>query len=142
MFRNDDGRLAVSNEDKKIALKNYHEKLMNRSFSWNSNSLSQANKVSDRPCLKNKDIVRESVSKLKNRKAAGPSGVVSKVIKAAGKAAVNIIANLVNQIKIEGVIAAEWELRTIVNFYRGKGDSLEGGNYSVQKSRVEILKIA
>ena len=115
---------------------------MNRSFSWNSNSLSQANKVSDRPCLKNKDIVRESVSKLKNRKAAGPSGVVSKVIKAAGKAAVNIIANLVNQIKIEGVIAAEWELRTIVNFYRGKGDSLEGGNYSVQKSRVEILKIA
>ena len=104
--------------------------------------MSQAYKVSDGPCLKNKDIVKESINKLKNRKAAGPSGVVSEVMKAAEKAAVDIIPDLVNQIKIKGVILAEWELRTIVSFFRGKGESLERGNYRLQKLTVEILKLA
>ena len=30
---------------------------------------------------------------------------------------------------VESIIAAEWELRTIVNYYKGKGDSVERGNF-------------
>ena len=51
------------------------------------------------------------------------------MVKAAGEAAVDLITDLVNQITVEGVIPAEWELSTIVNCYKRKSDSLKGGNF-------------
>ena len=42
---------------------------------------------------------------------------------------VGIITDLVNQIIVEGgVIQAEWELRSVVNGYKGKRNSLERRN--------------
>ena len=48
-------------------------------------------------------MVRESISKMKNGKAAGPTGVVSELVKAAWEAGVAVITDLVNQIIVEGV---------------------------------------
>ena len=38
--------LAVSGEDKRIASKSYHEKLLSTGFAWDRSSLSQAASVS------------------------------------------------------------------------------------------------
>ena len=65
------------------------------------------------------DMVRVSISKMKNRKAAGPSTVVSEMIVAVGEAGVDMITDLVNQIIVE-VIPAECELSIVVNCYKGK----------------------
>ena len=101
-IKHDDGVLAVSDADKKIAWKRYHEKLFNTEFAWNRNSLSQTGTVNGVPGLIGKDMVRESI-----RKAAHPSGVVSEMVKVAGEAVVGMITGLVNQIIIERVIPAE-----------------------------------
>ena len=101
---------------------------MNIEFVWDRNSLFQADTVSSVPCLIEKNIVRESVIKMKNGKAAGPSRVVSYMLKAAGEAGVHMITDLVNQIIVERIIPVEWYLNTIINFYNGKRDSLEKGN--------------
>ena len=61
------------------SLEKYYEKLLNTEFAWDRNSLSQTDTVIGGLCLKYKDKVRESVSKIKNGKAAGPPGVVSKM---------------------------------------------------------------
>ena len=59
-------------------------------------------------------MVRKSISKMKNRKAARqPSSLVSEMVKTAGEVYIYMIADLVNQIIVE-VIPAEWELNTIV----------------------------
>ena len=50
------------------------------------------------------------------------------------KIGIDMITGLVNQI-IVGVISAEWELSTIVNRYKGKGDALE-------RKRIKGLKLA
>ena len=55
---------------------------------------------------------------------------------------VDVITDLVNRIVVEGVIPAEWELSTIVNCYKGKGDSSERGSYRVLKLTDQVLKIA
>ena len=47
------------------------------------------------------------------------------MVKALEEAVVDMITDLVNQIVKEGVVPAEWELSTVVNYYKGKGDSLE-----------------
>ena len=62
-------------------------------------------------------MVRESVSKIKNGMAAGPSGVVSEMVKTAGKARGVMITELVNQVKV-GFIPAELELSTVVTVIR------------------------
>ena len=41
---------------------------------------------------------------MKNRKAAGPSGIMSEMINAAGEVGVDMITKLVNQIIVQGVI--------------------------------------
>ena len=38
-IRNDDGVLAVSDEDKKIDWRSYHERILNIEFAWNENSI-------------------------------------------------------------------------------------------------------
>ena len=62
-------------------------------------------------------MVRESINKTDNGKAAGPSGLVSKMVKVAGEARVDMITDLVNRIIVERVIPAKCELGTIVNCY-------------------------
>ena len=71
------------------------------------------------PHLIDKGMVRDSLNKMKNGKAAAPPGVVSEMAKAAGETGVDMSTDIVNQLLVEGVIPAEWELCTIVNFYKG-----------------------
>ena len=68
-IKSDDGVLAVSDEGKKIASKSYYWKLLNVELAWDKNILSLADAVSGVPCSISKDMVRESVSKMKNGKA-------------------------------------------------------------------------
>ena len=45
-------------------------------------------------------MVRELISKIGNRNAAGLSNVVSEIVETAGKAGVEMITEIVNQIRI------------------------------------------
>ena len=51
------------------------------------------------------------------------------------------MTDLLNQITV-GVLGTEWELSTIVNCYKEKGDSLEKENYRGLELTDQILKIA
>ena len=66
----------------------YHEQVLNTEFAWDRNSLSQADTITSIPCSIDKDTVRESISKIKNGKAAELSGVVSEMVQTAGGAGV------------------------------------------------------
>ena len=59
---------AVSEEDKKIALKCYQEKLFNTEFALDKNSLSQANPANRVLLITDKEKDRQSISKMKNVK--------------------------------------------------------------------------
>ena len=80
---------------------------MNTEFAWDRNSSSVTDKVSEAPSLIDRDLIRESISKMMNGKAAGSSGVESEMVEAAGEAGVDIITDLVNQSIVEEVIPAE-----------------------------------
>ena len=71
--------------------------------------MSQADTVNCVPCSIDKDMIIESINKLKNGKALGPSGIVSEMLNAAGEA-VELTTVLVNQATVERVISAECKL--------------------------------
>ena len=48
-----------------------------------------------------KTMVRESVSKIKNGKAAGLSSVVSEIVKTAGETGAEMIKDIINQIIVD-----------------------------------------
>ena len=56
---------------------------------------------------------------------------------AAGEAGIDMMTDLVNQIVVEGVIRAEWELSCC----KRKGDSSERRNYRGLKLTDQILKM-
>ena len=76
----------IIDEEKKRAWKSYYEKLLNTDFPWDRNSLSQADAITSLPCSIYKYMVKESISKVKNGKAAELSGVVSEMAKTAKEA--------------------------------------------------------
>ena len=75
-------------EEKKKAWKIYQEKLLNTEVAWDRNSLFQADIITSIPCSIDKDMIRESISQIKNGKATELSGVVSEMVKTAGEAGV------------------------------------------------------
>ena len=102
--------------------------------------MSQADTVSSIPHFIEKDMVQESISKTKRGKAAGPSGVVPKMVNVAGEAGVDVITCLVNQI-IVGVIPERWNPGTILECYKGKEDYFKKRNYKGLKLTDLLLKI-
>lgn len=66
-------------------------------------------------------MVGKSVRKMINKKAPGLSTVSAEMVKEAGETGVDMIT-------VERDISEDWELSTIANYYKWKGNSLEKGN--------------
>ena len=58
---------------------------------------------------------------MKRGKAAGPSGIVAEMIKAAGDTDATMIGDLVTAIIPDGKVPTDWEESFIVCLYKGKG---------------------
>ena len=80
---------------------------MNKELAWDRNSLSQADTVGGVHPLLDKDMIRESINKMKNGKATELSSVVLEMVTAVWESSVYMITDLVSQITVED-IPAEW----------------------------------
>ena len=79
---NDTGTLSLDDSAKKAAWREYYVRLLDHEFPWNENNLSDVLPgEGPSPPITN-DMVRKAVCKMIPGKAAGPTGVVSEMIKA------------------------------------------------------------
>ena len=78
---------------------------------------------------------------MKQRKAGGPSGVIIEMIKADERETVIAISELVNLIIFEGKIPEDWKDSFIINYYKGKGDATDRGNYKGLKLLEHVMKV-
>ena len=76
---------------------------------------------------------------MKIRKAAGPTGVVSEMMKEAGGFGSRWITDLINNIVKEGCIPDDWSI--LVHMYKGKGDPLVCGSYRTIKLLDQPMKV-
>ena len=88
-------------------------------------------------------MVKKAISKMKSGKAAGPSGIVVEMIKAAGYTGATMIRYLATCTAIihDGKVPTDWEQSFIVCLYKGKGDALDRGNYLGLKLTEQAMKI-
>ena len=140
-IKNDSGNISTTDEAKLEAWKEHYERLLNVEFPWDPNHLDQVESIPGAPLFITVDMVSSAVAKMKTGKAAGPSGIIAEMIKAAGEPCLQLISELTNSIISENRIPADWENSFMISLYKGKGDALERGNYRGLKLLDQCLKV-
>ena len=107
--KNGDGYLRENDSAKLKTWKSYYERLLNVEFMWNSNSLPDLEQQIGPP-LYITEMISKVIAKMKTGKAAGPSGMMTEMIRSAGEEIIKSITNLTNRIIKEGHIPLDWNL--------------------------------
>ena len=142
-MRNKEGRVVVEEEEIKEVWRSYYEKLLNEEFEWDRDNLVQERNGSGprEEIVIEECEVREAIRRMKSEKAAGPTGVVSEMLKAAGDGGVRWMTDLCNAVVKEGKIPDDWCKSWMVSIYKGKGDALECGSYRGVKLLEHAMKV-
>ena len=139
--RNDKGELSLSDEEKMDAWVEHYARLLNVEFDWPRDLLPEVTPVEGPPPPITADLIRKALGKMKGGKAAGPSGIIAEMLKAAGEEGIEIVRELVEAVFSSGVIPEDWKESYILNLYKGKGDALERGNYRGLKLTDQVMKL-
>ena len=115
--------------------------LLNVEFSWNPGGLSEVYLMEGPSEPITTAMVRKVINKMSLGKAAGPSGIVAEVLKAAGSSGASMIRDLIEDIIFENSVPSEWQESHIVSVYKGKGDALNRSNYRGLKLIDQVMKV-
>ena len=115
------------------------EKLLNVDNDWDGEV--DCPEVMGPHCLISEEEVAAAIKGLKIGKAAGPTGVVSELMKAAGGFGSRWMTDLINNIVKEGCIPDYWRKSILVLVYKGKGDPLVCGSYRAIKLLEQPMKV-
>ena len=110
-----DGKIVAEDERIRDVWRAYYDKLLNEEFRWDRNSLGMVEGIAGVEELISAEEVKEALHKSKSGKAAGPTGVVVEMIKAAGDLGVAWVTDVCNGIIKEGKIPDDWKMSWIVN---------------------------
>jgi len=136
-----EGKLVTEEEGIKEVWKAYFDKLLNEEFEWDKKGLERVDEVCGLIESITVEEVNDALGKAKSGKAAGPSGVLAEMLKAAGDVGVQWVTDLCNAIVKEGRIPDDWRKSWMVSVYKGKGDALECGSYRGIKLLDQVMKI-
>jgi hypothetical protein len=139
--KNDAGEMSMSDESKQKAWLEHYERLLNVEFDWDPDHLSDEPPVEGPSNPITISMVKKAISQMKSGKAAGPSGIVVEMVKAAGDTAASMILDLIDAIIRDGKVPSNWEQSFIVCLYKGKGDALDRGNYRGLKLTEQVMKV-
>ena len=138
-MKNDAGNAVSGAEGMKNIWRQYMEKLLNVENDWEGEV--DCPEVREPHCLISEEEVAAAIKGLKIGKAAGPPGVVSEKMKAAGCFGSRWMTDLINNIVKEGCIPGDWRKSILVPVYKGKGDPLVCGSYKAIKSLDQPMKV-
>ena len=119
-----EGKIVFEEEKLMEVWRAHYDKLSNEEFPWNRDTLTEVNAVSGPSEKISFEEVKAAVKKMRSNKAAGPSGVVADMLKAAGDAGSVWVTDVCNSVVKEGRIPDDWCKSWMVNVYKGKGDAL------------------
>ena len=92
-------------------------------------------------CLISEEEVAGVIKGLKMGKAAGPTGVVSEMMKTSGGFGTRWMTDLINNIVKYSYIPDYWRKSILVPVYKGKGHPLVCGSYRAMKLLEQPLKV-
>ena len=137
-IKKEDGNIVIESESVRGVWKEYFESLLNEE---------NENQFEEEPAVEGPieditiDEVSAAIKRMKNRKAAGPSGVTSDLFKFAGETGVEQLLKLFRGIFQCYECPVEWTESFTVAIYKGKGDPLECGKHRGLRLLEHSMKI-
>ena len=119
--KNDEGNLACTDEGKLAAWKQHYQKLLNEEFPWDEEHLVFENPCEGPPPRIDRTWVIKALRRMKDKKAAGSTGITAEMLKAARDIGIDILSDICNDIISEKEIPAKWDSSIILNCFKGKG---------------------
>ena len=138
-MKNDVGNVVSDADGMKIIWRKYMEKLLNVENDWDGEV--DFPEVMGPCCLISEEEVAAAIKGLKMGKSAGPTGVVSEMMKASGGFGSRWMTDLINNIVKEGCIPDDWRKSILVPVYKGKGDPPVCALYIAIKSLEQQMKV-
>ena len=138
-MKNDAGNVVSDADGMKNIWRKYIEKLINVENDWGGEV--------DYPgmmgphCLISEEEVAAAIKGLEIGKAAGPTGVVSEMMMAAGGFGSRWMTDLIDNIVKEGCTPDDWRKSILVPVYKGKGDPLVCVSYRAIKLLEQPMKV-
>ena len=137
--KDEGGNIVTDSRGVKEVWRKYMDRLLNVENNWDGDVGSD--KVEGECCPIMAAEVLRALKAMKEGKAAGPSGVVTEMLKAAGDVGVQWMTDLCNSVMTEGHIPDDWTKSTLVPLYKGKGDPLACGSYRAIKLLEHGMKV-
>ena len=138
-LKDNTGKIVFDSNKIKGIWKDYMEKLLNEENVWDNETVCE--KTEGPGCHITREEVAKALRKMKPGKAAGPSGVVSEMLKASDELGVEWMTDLCNVIVRDGKIPDDWKNSLLVPVFKGKGDPLECGSYRAIKLLEQAMKV-
>ena len=139
--RDSSGQLITDEEKLKIVWEEYFDKLLNEEFDWDKSSLDECN-TNDIMCqLVTEDEVQEAMNKMKQKKAAGPTGLTFDLIRYAGIGGRKWVVDVCNAVIRDGRIPEDWSKSWLTTVYKGQGDVMDCGSHRGIKLLEHAMKI-
>ena len=130
LYKNDAGNVVSDANGMKNIWRKYMEKLLNVE-NWDGEV--DCPELMGPNCLISEEEIAADIKELNIGEAAGPTGVVSEMMKAAGGIGSRWMTDLINNIVKECCIPDDWRKSILVPVYKGKGDPLVCGSYRAIK---------
>ena len=124
--KNVDGRLLIEPDAVASRWKEYFSRLLNEE---NENQIEMSNIVSGPIEDIKREEVEVAVSKMKNRRATGPSGVAVEMFKGMEEVGIDEMTEALRSIERNGRMPSNWKDSTTIVLYKGKGDALDCARY-------------
>ena len=115
--KNNNGQMSLDVDSKKEAWREHYIHFLNVEFSRNPGGLSEVYPVEGPSKPITTAMVRKAINKMRLGKAAGPSGLVAEMLKAAGSSGASMIRHLIEDIIFENRTPSEWQKSHIVSVY-------------------------
>ena len=138
-MKNDAGNVVSDADGMKNIWRKYMETFLNVENDWDGEV--DCPEVMRPHCLILEEEVAAAIKGLKIGKAAGPTGVVSEMMKAAGGFGSMWMTDMINNIVNEGCIPDDRRKSILVPVYREKGDPLVGVSYRAIKLLEKPMKV-
>ena len=135
----DAGNVVSDADGIKNIWRKYMEKLLNVENDWDGEV--DCPEVMVPRCLISVEEVAAAIKGFKMGKAAGPTGVVSEMMKAVGGFVSRWMIDLINTIVKEGCNPDECRNNILVAVYKGKGDPLVCGSYRAIRLLEQLMKM-
>ena len=108
--RDNSGKIVVEEDRLLEVWKEHYDRISNEEFSWDREGLTDVRPVCGPGERISEEEVEATIGKMKLGKAAGPSGVVADMLKAAGEDGTRWMTELCNAVVRDGKIPEDWSI--------------------------------